>query len=92
MRPITEDNITDLVATAFGTYAASMVADGHFGYMVALQQNQLTSVPFEDVANKTRTVPHDAPMIAAALAVGTSFGVKNLDYRMAGTRESSLVS
>jgi phosphofructokinase-like protein len=80
------------LATAFGAYAASMVADGQFGRMVALQQNQLTSVPFEEVANKTRTVPPDAPMIAAALAVGTSFGVRNLDYRLTGTRESSLVS
>lgn len=80
------------LATAFGAYAASMVADGHFGYMVALQQNQLTSVPFEEVANKTRTVPTDAPMIAAALAVGTSFGVPGLDYRLEGTRETSLVA
>lgn len=80
------------LATAFGTYAASMVADGHFGHMVALQQNQLTSVPFSEVANKTRTVPADAPMIAAALSVGTSFGVRDLDYRLTGTRETSLVT
>jgi 6-phosphofructokinase 1 len=80
------------LATAFGAYATSMVADGHFGRMVALQQNQLTSIPFEECANKVRTVPPDAPMIAAALAVGTSFGVQNLDYRLTGTQETSLVS
>jgi 6-phosphofructokinase 1 len=80
------------LATAFGTYAASMVADGEFGKMVALQQNRLVSVPFEEVANKTRTVPPDNPMIAAALAVGTSFGVRDFEYRMKGTQKSKAVT
>jgi phosphofructokinase-like protein len=64
------------LATAFGSYAARMVAEGQFGCMVALQRNEFTSVAFSEVANKTRTVPPDAPMLAAALAVGTSFGTK----------------
>lgn len=80
------------LATAFGTYAASMVADGQFGRMVALQQNRLTSVPFAEVANKTRTVPADNPMVAAALAVGTSFGVRDFDYRLKGTQKSKAVT
>ncbi|MEX0748229.1 MAG: ATP-dependent 6-phosphofructokinase [Rhodothermales bacterium] len=80
------------LATAFGTYAASMVADGEFGKMVALQQNRLASVPFEEVANKTRTVPADNPMIAAALAVGTSFGIRDFEYRMKGTQKSKAVT
>jgi 6-phosphofructokinase 1 len=69
-----------------------MVADGEFGKMVALQQNRLVSVPFEEVANKTRTVPPDNPMIAAALAVGTSFGVRDFEYRMKGTQKSKAVT
>ncbi len=80
------------LATAFGTYAASMIADGHFGRMVALQGNRLTSVSFDEVANKTREVPLDNPMIAAAIGVGTSFGVHNFDYRMKGTQESEAVT
>ncbi len=80
------------LATAFGTYAASMVGAGHFGRMVALQRNRLTSVPFEEVANKTRTVPRDHTMIAAALAVGTSFGVTDFDYRLKGTRKTNAVT
>ncbi len=80
------------LATAFGTYAASMIADGHFGRMVALQQNRLTSVPFEEIANKTRTVPLDHPMIAAALAVGTSFGIGDFDYRLKGTKKTKAVT
>ncbi|HMB90661.1 MAG TPA: ATP-dependent 6-phosphofructokinase [Rhodothermales bacterium] len=73
------------LATVYGSYAAAMVADGHFGRMVALQNNSLTSIALEEVANRTRTVPTDAPMIAAALAVGTSFGVPDLEIRLVGT-------
>src|SRR5690606_26115038 len=76
------------LATMFGSYAAAMVVDQQFGRMVALQQNSLTSVPFEDVANKPRTVPADAPMIAGALAVGMSFGVRDFDVRLAGSEMS----
>jgi 6-phosphofructokinase 1 len=66
------------LATAFGSYAAAMVADGNFGRMVALHDNRLTSVELSVVANRIRTVPPDSPMIAAALSVGTSFGVPDI--------------
>ncbi len=71
------------LATVLGSHAAAMVARGEFGRMVALQQGRITSVPFETVANKTRTVPLDDPMLAAAVAVGTSFGVPGLERRLA---------
>jgi 6-phosphofructokinase 1 len=80
------------LATAFGSYAAAMVAAGEFGRMVALQENRLTSIALSEVANKTRTVPPDAPMVAAALAVGTSFGVKDLDLRLQGGQKSRAIS
>ena len=80
------------LATAYGSFAASMVIDGRFGCMVALQGNQLTSVPLEEVANKTRTVPMDTPMVAAALAVGTSFGIPGMDVRFEGHETSGSVS
>ena len=78
------------LATAFGYYAAAMVADGQFGRMVALQKNELTSIPLEEVAGRNRTIPTDAPMVAAALAVGTSFGVPGLDVRLTGTEPSPM--
>ncbi len=62
------------LATAFGAYAARLVAERQFGQMVALQDGRLASLPFTEVAGKTRTVPANAPMVASALAVGTSFG------------------
>jgi 6-phosphofructokinase 1 len=80
------------LATAYGSFAASMVIDGRFGRMVALQGNQITSVPLEEVAGKTRTVPMDTPMVAAALAVGTSFGIPGMDVRFEGHETSGSVS
>lgn len=67
------------LATVLGSYAAKLVARGEHGRMVALQNNKLTSVPFADVANRTRTVPSNHRMLAAARSVGTSFGVRDLD-------------
>lgn len=79
------------LATAFGSYAAAMVADGQFGRMVALQQNRLTSVGLEEVANQVRTIPHDAAMVKTALAVGTSLGVPTGETRFSGSEPSSVV-
>ena len=76
------------LATAFGSYATAMIASRHFGRMVALQDNRLTSVPFEEIANKNRTVVCDDPMVASALSVGTSLGVPDLDCRLYGTQPS----
>ena len=78
------------LATAFGSYAAALAAARDVGCMVALQDNRLTSVRLSDVAGKTRTVPTDAPMLAAALSVGTSFGVTGLDVRF-GTQATPVI-
>ena len=69
-----------------------MVEDRTFGRMVALYENRLRSVPFIEVANKTRTVRPDSPMVAAAVAVGTSFGVPDLDVALEGDAVSGAVS
>ncbi len=79
------------LATAFGAYAAAMVSAGEFGKMVALQKNRLTSVSLKEVAGKVRTIPADCAMLATALAVGTSFGVSNLESRFTGTDVSTAV-
>lgn len=80
------------LSTLFGAYAAAMVRDGVSGRMVAIQQNRLTSIPLEDVADKTRTVELGAPMLAAATAVGTSFGIPNRITRFKGIEPSGLIS
>ena len=78
------------LSTAFGTRAASMVKQEQFGVMVALQSGAFSEVQLDEVANKTRTVPLSAPLIAAGLAVGTSFGVSNLDVRMSDIENAAL--
>ena len=49
-------------------------------------------MPLGSVANKVRTVPRDTPMVAAALAVGTSFGAADLDLRLEGDEASKTVT
>jgi 6-phosphofructokinase 1 len=67
-----------ILATNFGAMAASLVTKGSFGRMVALQNQKLTSVALEEVANQTRTVPDDAMSVLAAFSVGTSLGVEDM--------------
>ena len=78
------------LATAFGSYAAHLVSQGVSGQMVALRDNRLSTFPLADVVDRVRLVPRDAPMVAAALAVGTSFGVPDFPPDF-GRHESSLV-
>jgi 6-phosphofructokinase 1 len=63
-----------VLATRFGVYAAEMLAEGVYNRMVALRGSEVTSVPLEDVAGKTKLVPLDHPLIRAARRVGTNFG------------------
>ena len=76
------------LATAFGARAAGLVAEGATDMMVALQDGAFTEVPLSEVANRTRTVPLDSPLIASAVDVGTSFGVADLDAQIAETDAS----
>ncbi len=80
------------LATVFGVYAAAMIAEGQFGRMVALQSNRLTSVPFEEIANKTRMIPLDHPMLATAHATGTSFGARDFDCSIESVHMQDVVT
>jgi len=64
-----------LLATRFGCEAMHLAAKGEFGKMVALQNNQMTTVPIGDVAGKLRLVTADHPLIKAAQALGIGLGV-----------------
>lgn len=69
--PVAFDRV---LASQFGTAAANMLADGDYGKMVALRDNQLVGVPLEKVANRIKTVPLDHRMIETARDVGTCLG------------------
>ncbi len=72
-----------ILSTNFGIYAASLVAAGRFGEMVALKDGKLCSIELHKVANKTRYVPVDSLMVRAAAAVGTSLGRRDLNIDLA---------
>ncbi|MCK5077963.1 MAG: ATP-dependent 6-phosphofructokinase [Calditrichia bacterium] len=64
-----------VLATRYGVRALEEVVKNNFGQMVALQGNEIVAIPIEEVANKTKYVPKDSPMIRIAESVGTHFGV-----------------
>ncbi|RMG27509.1 MAG: ATP-dependent 6-phosphofructokinase, partial [Methanobacteriota archaeon] len=64
-----------VLATRFGHAALELVMKGEFGNMVALQGKDIVPFPIQKLANKTKFVPKDEPLIAAARQIGVSFGV-----------------
>ena len=63
-----------LLATRLGTACAELIQDRVFGVMVAARGDGAQPVPLDRVAGHRKEVPLDHPWIAAARAVGTSFG------------------
>jgi 6-phosphofructokinase 1 len=63
-----------LLATRLGTKCAELIAEEHYGVMVAARGEEAVPVPLEEIAKKRKTVPTDHPWIASARLVGTSFG------------------
>lgn len=63
------------LATRFGYHAMELVAAGRFGRMVCLKGDRITSVPITKAVARLKLVPRNHPLIKAAIAVGTSFGV-----------------
>jgi len=63
-----------VLATQLGSKAVDMMENEEFGYMVGVKGNTLASVSLQVVAEGTKTVPLDHPLIKAARSVGTCFG------------------
>ena len=63
-----------VLATRYGSSAADMIARKEYGKMVALRNNEITSVPLEDVAGRLKLVEPDNPLVVKARNFGTSFG------------------
>ena len=63
-----------ILATRYGAFAAQCIAEGCFGTMVAVKQNEVTTVPLEEVGGKLRLVEHDFGLILKARKMGVSFG------------------
>lgn len=63
------------LATRFGYEAVCLLTSGQAGRMVALRGGKISSVTLASVSGKQRTIPADNSLMAAAKAVGTSFGI-----------------
>jgi ATP-dependent phosphofructokinase / diphosphate-dependent phosphofructokinase len=63
-----------ILATRYGAYATKCIADGNFGTMVALLDNELTTVPLEEVGGKLKLVAPDNNLVLKGRKMGVSFG------------------
>jgi len=63
-----------ILATQLGSKAVDLIAEGQFGSMVGVRNNQLVRVPLSEVAQGSRLVPVDHPLIMDARSLGISFG------------------
>lgn len=63
-----------VISTRLGAAAAQMIANEEYGYMVALNDSQITKVPLEEIAGKLKTVDPNSDIVREAKSVGISFG------------------
>ncbi len=62
------------LSTRFGTYAVKIAMEKKFGRMVCLCDGKIGSVPLADAVSKQKLVDPGGELVAAARAVGISFG------------------
>jgi len=63
-----------ILATRYGAYAAQCIAEENFGTMVALRNNELTTVPLVEVGGKLKLVSPDHGLVQKGRKMGVSFG------------------
>jgi 6-phosphofructokinase 1 len=63
-----------VLATIFGRHAVDLAVQGRFGRVVVQKAGQLTDVPLSAVADRSRHVPLDDPVLTACRSIGVSFG------------------
>jgi len=63
------------LATMFGHHAVECLVRGQVNHLVNWKDGRLGEIPLRQIAGKIKTVPRNHPMIQAARAVATSFGV-----------------
>ncbi len=62
------------LSTMIGAAAAELISEGHFGRMVAIRKNEITSLPLEKVAGRLKLVTPDTPLLMRGLKMGVCFG------------------
>ncbi len=63
-----------IISTRLGIAAANLVMEENYGYMVAIQNNEIIPVPLEEVAGKLKMVDPNACIVREAKLLGICFG------------------
>ncbi len=63
-----------VLSTRLGAFAAEMILNGEFGYMVAIKNGETTKMPLGEVAGKLKIVDPESNIIREAKLTGISFG------------------
>jgi len=63
-----------LLATTLGVRCAELIAEKHFGVMVAARNGGTATVPLKEVAGNRKTVPLDHPWVTTARRLGVCLG------------------
>jgi len=67
-----------ILSTKFGTFAIHYAIKRKFGIMVTLRGNEIKYAKIEDCIAKQKLVSKDCQSVQSAIAVGVSFGTKDL--------------
>jgi 6-phosphofructokinase 1 len=57
-----------------GGHATELIANGDFGRMIALQGNEISSIPLSEVAGKLKLVTEDQDLVVQGRRMGICFG------------------
>ncbi|HSV74487.1 MAG TPA: ATP-dependent 6-phosphofructokinase [Chthonomonadales bacterium] len=63
-----------ILATRLGVAAAKMIAEGQYGVMAAVRNNEIVPVALEKVAGSKKTIPLGHPLIETARLIGICLG------------------
>ncbi|HEX3033425.1 MAG TPA: 6-phosphofructokinase [Bacillota bacterium] len=63
-----------ILGTRLGVKAVELIASGEYGTMASLRTPDIVAVTLDEAVGELRRVPINSDLIAAARAVGTSFG------------------
>lgn len=63
-----------VLSTRLGAEAAKLINNKEYGYMVAVNNNEIVKIPLPDVAGKLKTVDPESSIVKEAKMIGISFG------------------
>ncbi len=63
-----------VLSTRLGAEAAKLINNKEYGYMVAVNNNEIVKIPLADVAGKLKTVDPESSIVKEAKMIGISFG------------------